>query len=1109
MARLVAIALLAVAALAPPSAHAAAELVDFELADGIDVTDEFRADTGLFWVLEDAGYRPYVETVGAQAKSGTRVGDISRCSREHGGNACEFAFPQTVGRFEVSVSQITVHVGQFGDAAGTSTVQLEAFDENDVALTGLTPPSVTVTAGAGFKTPLSFDAGMPKIAYFEVSAPGSSGRIGIDDVQFITGVGQPSFSLTANTGTSVVRQGTAIDIPITINRLNSAGDITFGVTGLPPGVTAQFTPNPAGGNTTQTTLRLTASDTAPAPGPGDPIPEITVTATPEATAGSQPRSFKKTIRVARNFGIEIAGGATAVQLPSCLEVEVPVRIRRDNTFNGTVNLAASFPSGSADITATFDRTSVPYAGLGTDTVTMRLRVPAAMFLNDRPVTVTGTSSGVPSASDTITVDRISQSVSPTTGRGLTPRRLSPGTQITFEGGGFCAGSKVQFGNQSAGPADRAAHGPLLVADATDISADGSTMKARVPRLGTTGNIRVIQPGGPDLVSAQTFTVDSYRSRQGFAFKNFGWGNLSFGEMTDLYGLGEMFIHVNLCWPWGSCPVPSAVPDPFAYASWQVFEYLMQASGGHCFGIAWTIQQLQAGQLKYGRFTGGATAPFELADHTGPKNGLGSFLDSQHTGQTTAEFLDFYFDRSQSLAAQLQQIESELSEGRQPAISMQYDGSGHVVTAYDTESTPDGGAYVYVYDNNHPFVPRDTGPDGDGPGRNELSSFGKHFQMEIAGGRIHIDAARSRWTFDGAGWSGGGSELFAIPNGVIPGNPTLPFSLDPTTWLNLIILFGSADGAAATGGVSGAGKKDFLPALDPAAAPGSGTHIVQGKGPVVHTVQGQKDGHYREGLIVPGFAATLHDVRTEKGVEDGVRYDAAGRAMRFTGELDRPLRARLVAGAADGDSHSAEVRTNTFADGSDGFAFGRRAKRLVYSHDGPATQFSVTLGRAGRKGMPVRFESGPLRIRPGERAILKPLSWRGLDRVRLTITGPNGTRTRILRDRSRFGGRFAITRLGARKAKRGRQALVLRARFRRVPENATALAAFRVMKRGKTVDRRAKALRAVRRGKRRLQATLRLPEGRYRLRGYLTLTQPGIAADSRTKSKRIRFRIAPR
>jgi len=241
------------------------------------------------------------------------------------------------------------------------------------------------------------------------------------------------------------------------------------------------------------------------------------------------------------------------------------------------------------------------------------------------------------------------------------------------------------------------------------------------------------------------------------------------------------------------------------------------------------------------------------------------------------------------------------------------------------------------------------------------------------------------------------------------------------------------------------------------------------------------------------------------VDDRVRYDAHAHGMTFAGERDRGLHAKL-AERAHGEAHTAEVRTRTFRGGNDAFRLAGRGKRFVYTHHGPATTFSVALGRAGKNGMPVRFESRRLRIRRGERATFNPRSWRRLGRVRVTFTGgPGGRRTVVLRDRSRFAGRAAITRLAVRRA-HGKRSLTLRARFRRVAPQTSAIVAFRVLKGRRTVARRSVVARRARRGRRTFRARVKLPDGRFRLVGYLTLARAGTAPDSRTVSKRIRFRV---
>lgn len=1101
-------AIVSLALFSAAPAGAVVHVVDFESipADspppGITpshVTDQYRAATGLYFDPADSEWLPYVTSVGAEAQSGTKVANIFQCATES--SNCEGAASATRGRFDTTVSMVQVYVGMFSNGGGPTTVTLRAFDSGGAELTGATPPSTTVNPGEGFKKPLAYTSATPNIASFTVTAPNSAtGSIGIDDISFQLpdAPPPPDFSLTADLGTVTLRQGASADVPITINRVNgSTGDITFAASGLPTGVSAAFIPNPATG--TSTTLRLTAANDAPPPAPGEGLPEFTVTATPAASAGSEPRSFKKTVRIERSFEVEVAGGAAAVSLPSCLAVDVPVLVRRGGSFTGNVSLAASFPAGNAaGIDVSFDPATV---GPGDGRATMRLRVPTAVALTDRELVVTGTSPDAAPASDSITVDRVAQTVEPTTGVGVTPRRMQPGTEITLRGGGFCAGSKVQFGHSDATAGDRANDGPLLLAEATEISADGAEMKAHVPRLGASGKVRVVQPGGPDFASTQDFTVRSYRNTGGFAFDNFPWGNLSFGEMADLFGAKEMFIHVNPCWPWGSCQIPTAIPDPLSFIAWQVIEHFMQESGGHCIGISLTGMKLQAGDVGYNRFSPTATSPYELADYTGPKNGLESYLDSQHAAQTSAEFLDYFFDSAEDLGAQIKVAEDELRAGRQPIVSVRSGSSGHAMTIYDVEAAPDGGTYLYVYDNNHPWVPRDDGPDGTGAGRNELTTLSKHYYHEIDHGRIEISSSRSRWDFRDLGWHGGDQTLTVIPHGVIPNDPTLPLNLDPSTWLNLFILFGS-DGSATTGGVEGADKQRFVPALDSAAAPGIGGYIARADGPVTHTVEGQKSGKYHESLMVPGFIASLDGVPTGEGTDDRVRYDVDNRAVSFAGEMDRALHATLAEDVGD-ETHTAEVKTKTFDGGGDAFGLAGRGGRLVYTHDGAATSFSVVLARTGANGMPVRFESGTLRIRRGEKAVFKPSSWRRLGRVRVTFTSRRGgRRIVVLRDRSRFRGRVKITRLAA-----DGHSLVMGARFGRLPTDATALAAFRVVKGRKTVVHRSVAAMRVGRGRRTFQEAVELPRGRYRLIGYLTLTRPGAAPDSRTVKRVVRFRVS--
>jgi hypothetical protein len=258
-------------------------------------------------------------------------------------------------------------------------------------------------------------------------------------------------------------------------------------------------------------------------------------------------------------------------------------------------------------------------------------------------------------------------------------------------------------------------------------------------------------------------VKTVRNTHGFAFDNYGYGWLSFGELTDLVGVRDMFIEVNPCWPFYSCPVPTGVPDPVAYVVWGVLNLALKASGGHCFGISRTVQELLASKVRYSKFAPGIDHPLALPSATGPNSALGTWLDGRHAGQGTAEFLSGYLGRERSIAIQLDRIRSELAAGRYPGVSMQNGFSGHVVTAYDIENLPDGSTVVYVYDNNQPFTP------------GENSNADGHYNLEIERSAIRINAAKSRWEFPVGDetWSGGDSDIFTVPLSLIPDDPSLP------------------------------------------------------------------------------------------------------------------------------------------------------------------------------------------------------------------------------------------------------------------------------------------------------------------------------------------------
>jgi hypothetical protein len=280
-----------------------------DLAPGTTVTTQY-ADSGgagqgvTFGPLPGGAgnsiSRPVITSVPGQAHSGTRVADITCTSCNEGlGSA-----PDTTGTFATQRSHVSVYVGFLGAAApacsagstaGTcAVVTLRAFDSigNQVAASA----PATLTQGAGVATLLSVSTMSAEIVGFEVSGrdPTDNNKdVAIDDLSFDNPSTPPSpdFTLTPAATSLNLAHGQSVNDQITIGRIaGSSGGIQLDATGLPAGVHAQFSPDPADAGST---LTLSADRTVQ-PSTG----AVTITGTPlSASAGSSPRSFQLSIQV--------------------------------------------------------------------------------------------------------------------------------------------------------------------------------------------------------------------------------------------------------------------------------------------------------------------------------------------------------------------------------------------------------------------------------------------------------------------------------------------------------------------------------------------------------------------------------------------------------------------------------------------------------------------------------------------------------------------------------------------------------------------------------------------------------------------------------------------
>jgi hypothetical protein len=293
-----------------PAAAAADATISFDdLAQGTPVTNQYASSGGpgggvVFGPLPggagDSLARPVIASAPTQAVSGSQVAriDCATCNEGLG------FIPDATGTFPVARSRVSVYAGDLGPPVtvcvfghptpGCALVTLTAFDSNGQPV-GV-PSTAQVRQGQPFVL-LSVSTSSPQIVGFEVKAGNddSNKEIAIDDLAFDTQAPPaPDFTLTPQAALLTLTHGQSSNDPITIGRLGgSTGDIQLDAIGVPAGVHAQFSPDPA---SSQTVLTLTVSPGAPStPGPGA---VVTVVGSPRsATAGTVPRSLRLTVHV--------------------------------------------------------------------------------------------------------------------------------------------------------------------------------------------------------------------------------------------------------------------------------------------------------------------------------------------------------------------------------------------------------------------------------------------------------------------------------------------------------------------------------------------------------------------------------------------------------------------------------------------------------------------------------------------------------------------------------------------------------------------------------------------------------------------------------------------
>jgi hypothetical protein len=1029
-----------------PVAAATADRInlDFETgpAPGVPIFNDYLA-AGFVSFPHDPGYQPVRVDVGNRAHSGHFVLDASvgRCIDE-GYPDCEFAPGTTTGVLTRTASSVRVFAGELTQGDPPGPAQLIAFRTNGTEIDG---PVVQIDT-SGINKVLSVSSPAADISSFEVIA--KNGDLGFDDLTLdFPNNSLPDIAPSVTPQVVPLVSGATTPVPVSIGRLNgSNGPVRVTASGLPQGVSAQ--PVTVPGTATTATLDLVAAQNAPSTNFG--VVPTTITADPlqNASVAPAPRSTPLDVRVASPYELQLADGTGAdVVLPACDPVDVPLELPRDIGLNDTIHLSVTgLPAGvSADITPSAD--VAPGGGLTADRTIRFTRTTAAALPAD--VTV---QAQAPEGTRTLKLhlSTASPSATVTSGLGLTPRLLTDGTQIQVTGNGFCPGTTVRVGNVQA------------TADATVV--DANTLSFHVPALATTGNVTIVPAqGDPAYTANNTLQIDSFRNTDGFQFPNFDFDGLSLSELTDAFGSDALFVRVNPCGLWGGdCSFNSGILNPIAAIEWPIMSKALSASNGHCFGISRAVQEFLAGHRSLRSFTtGGSAFSIPAADH--PQTAVGHFLDGQHALQASAEFLGAWFGRAKSVKDQLVRLQTALSHGGFPIISIQHGTEGHAVIAYNAVTNSDGTVDVYVYDSNRQFVP------------SEDSNASFH-AGQVRGSVIHMDPNRGAWSFvmaDGTTWGGGdGGTLFVAPESLIPQHPSLPGISTLYDGLKYLV-FGSADGSVrSTGAPVGA---SYLPALDSHAIPGAaGTIITRGRSLATSFV-GRKRGRYSAAAVGHGFVGSVADVITAPGVHDTL----SGRddSVSFASGMARPLTVELAQRARDATATAWSATLNDQADPDSTETAGlSTGGTLNFSHGGGPATISFTLSNVRAGSGAAKFASGPIQVGGGAHITVKPGT--ELRSVRVSIHDHGGrTHTVTLRNRAT---RPATLTLGRPRLKGTR--VTARARIVGLHAPAVMGVVLRVVQHGRVTVRRVASLKHVHNGHDAF--TFRLPRdlhGRAQLR----------------------------
>ncbi len=1044
-----------------------------------------------------------------------------------GGGGGEFNHEGALFTLNDTADTVSAYVGN-PSAAGLQ-FRLDAYDVQHNLVY-----STTVTAAQGITTPISVGTSgtyiIAFVALYNTAAVGQGDAF--DDLTVHSGGGSPEISLSSPVGGSPrLSQGGSLQYSITIVRHNASnGDVTLGLSGLPPGpspdgVTSSFGANPVSGTNTDSSLTLTVGTTQ-AVG----MYPVTLTATPSSpSAGTHAQSINFYLHVVHPFDVLVGSlttipSATGVNLPPCSSAAAGVNTVLNPGFDpaavGPVKLAL-LSANASGIAASLQKPSLGAADFqfGDNTQSLNVsRDSSAGPTTGATFAITPTSGPFSSDPATVIVYRTPPditSLSRNTGR--TPQALQPGTSVTIDGRGFCPDSSVAFGSGDA------------TATAESVNAAGTELTVHVPVGATTGHVTVTS-GGMTGTSPAEFSVDNFRNTNGYAFHNFN-PNLEFDHMTEAFG-------------YHATHTVFGTPDPVAFLVSKIARALYRGkNGGACFGFSLSAARLMSGEFLPAMFSASASSVFDVPgpppipepgpDHNDalyswfhdhhPWHEVSDYITWNHVQELSWEFLGIALGESayhgnQSGPGAATSVYNELkaifAKGDFPMFVLSFE---HVVTAYNIEGTPPD-YYVDVWDSNAPFP------------------------ADFTSSRLHI-TSNGNYFLPSTGINGSKIGLVVMDPASIPRYPTLVgqgplnkyFATDghgrgaqpasASSSLDSIVL----DSAGPVGGAGDA-------ALN---APSKVTQVTDGVGRALYSRDGQLNpdnatrpnamsftfpdsavrvpllalGQHRSPITLTvgdtGSGADTHTVlghgfteeittQAARGSNDRLSLGADAATGFSTTAASKPLTVTMIGGSA-GNRRIAEVDTTSYGrGGGDTVSFNGG---IAYRHRGRATTFTIALSGTSARTGASRFDSGPLTIASGQTAQITHVNWDSLNNSVLTVR--IGGRTLTVRNHA---GTLQLARISGltvtRTAGKARQ-LTISAAARKLP--AGAQLAFSWLIRGGRHSPVAHSLLAQPRTKSAIYTFNAPRRGRYTVSATISVVMPNGSILS-TSTRSLAFKV---